>query len=198
MDIPWRLKDNGKGEPPWACLSSKYNVNHDSHWEWRSMYPVDTLWVYCRSWNNLPNTNPVGKWWVLLKSTHFNTQWVLLKKPPDFFYKVPTTIPNGYFSNKPPGFFHKAPTKVPNDYSLKKPPKFFYKVPTKIITNSQRTHWVYGWVHFGYICEYFVKKLKSFVQKVLIGYFYGHFVKEPRGFVWKVSIGYCGGCFMWR
>ena len=26
-----------------------------------------TQWVHCGFWNNSPTTNPVGKWWVLLK-----------------------------------------------------------------------------------------------------------------------------------
>jgi len=51
---------------------SSYIMAHlliGSHWGQRGIYPVGILWVHCGFWNNFPSKYPLGKWWVLLKST---------------------------------------------------------------------------------------------------------------------------------
>ena len=138
-------------------LVFRMHAINDLHWGQRGIYPVGTLWVHCGFWNNLPTTNPVGKWWVLLKSTH----WCDLNKPSgyfsnvlsEFFHKIPTECPANtswtnplisftiyplmWFEQTPwvcSRFVYNLPTKIPNGYILNEFPEFFYKIPTNVIT----------------------------------------------------------------
>ena len=51
----------------------------------------------------------------------------------EFFQKVPTKVPTGYFLNETPGFVSKEPTKIPIGYFLNKRSEFFQKVPINLI-----------------------------------------------------------------
>ena len=103
----------------------------------------------------------------------------------EFFQKVPTKVPTGYFLNETPEFISNEPTKLPSGYFLNEHSKFFQKVPINLIkmylagsfqsthnelliwssftTNSPRTCKVYDWVHFDQIDGYFLKELGVFV-----------------------------------
>src|SRR5258706_9392882 len=60
----------------------------------------------------------------------------------EFFLKVPTKVPSGYFLNEPPRYFLKEPIKLPSRYFLNEPPEFFhnfaFNVPTMNLSHSLR------------------------------------------------------------
>ena len=51
----------------------------------------------------------------------------------EFFQKVPTKVPTGYFLNETPEFVSKEPTKLPSGYFLNECSEFFQKVPINLI-----------------------------------------------------------------
>ena len=51
----------------------------------------------------------------------------------EFFWKVPTKVPSGYFLNESPEFVSKEPSKLPSRYFLNKHSEFFQKVPINLI-----------------------------------------------------------------
>ena len=64
------------------CMAVSIETHGCQHWGRVDTYPVGTLWVCCEFWSNSPSHYPAGMWWVLLKSTHRSTQWVLFEWNP--------------------------------------------------------------------------------------------------------------------
>ena len=133
------------------------------------------------------------------------------------FYKVPSTIPGGYFLNELTLFFHKVFTMYPEGILWKNPLSSFTMCPSirskcaqRVLCNVPTTRsqcglilpqtlkelskspvgifWSNWWAH----CERTQRVLSQNTPWVLCR----HFTKERRGFVQKIPTGFCAGYFL--
>ena len=100
-------------------------VAHGPHWGRRVTYPVGTLWVCCEFWSNSPSHYLAGMWWVLLKSTHQNTQWVLFEWNPWVCFKKTHQITQRVLFERMLQFLPKSTHQFDQDV----PSRFFSKYP---------------------------------------------------------------------
>jgi len=128
------------------------------------MCPVGTFWINPPiTFTKYPAKYPVGIFWA-------NSLISLAKCPPRYPMGICEVKTHGSFKKYPPicpmGILWKNPlssfTKYPEIW-LQCTQWVLYKVPT---INSQRTHWVYGWVYCDHISGYFVKELGVLSQNV--------------------------------
>ena len=146
-----------------SCLFILASLGHFRgcrHWGQGVNYPVGPWWVHSGFWNNSPNFYPVGKGWVFFKSTHQSTHWVTLWKNPVGSLRISyKKCPSCAWATHC-GFFQKVPINLIKKYPLglfqcnQRESSIWFNFPT----NSQRTQWVYGWVHCGQIDGYFLKE----------------------------------------
>jgi len=144
------------------------------------MYPEDTWWLHCDFLSTSPSKKPLDTCWVILqRKLHFDhhvprdqivitfekkaaqkpvgSLWkktlvsfiILFTMYPlwiwathwDFFYKVLHNI----ITMSPAGSSQRNHKEITLWFSF--------------VTNSQRTLWVYSWIHYDYIVEYFMKEV---------------------------------------
>jgi len=156
------------------------DVRLTTHWGQRGSYLAGTLWVCWEFLSNLLTLCPAGKLRVLLKLTHHFDLNVISGYIEIKLKMNPSNYPAGILWMNPLGsftilikmypqcvwatrweFFQRILKNMPIMY----PVGSFQKTHNKLsmwfnfTTNSQRTHWVYGWVHCDQIARYSLKEL---------------------------------------
>ena len=83
-----------------------------------------------------------------------------LKEPGDFFHKFDQDVPTFAWATQWE-FFQKIPNNLPKTYLAGSFKHFQKKLSIwfNFTMNSQKTHWVYGWVCYGQSAGYFLKEL---------------------------------------
>ena len=120
-----------------------------------------TCWVLLQSAINLITVCPVGPCWAHCKGAHQSGHWALCERTLWFLSQFCLQCVLLYTWATHWEFFQKVLIYVNKMY----PGGSFqcihneFSIWLNFTTNSQKNHWVYGWIHCGHITGHFLKEL---------------------------------------